>query len=118
MGVVMEPTRAFITGSHAYGEPTAASDIDIVVLMTSKEMFQLQALAEIMEIENEPHGRTSETSEHSVSIRFGRLNLIVCSQIAAFQLWKDGTDVCRQARPVTRDHAVHIFRRLRAERFL
>lgn len=66
--------EAFITGSRAYGIPTSESDIDLVVRVSSSVADELR-----------------KVSEDKDTIRFGRLNLIVCETDTEFAIWKIGT---------------------------
>lgn len=91
-------TRSFITGSWAYGNPNtnydycvecghespgSGSDVDIVVLVSQEDL-------EILEQESESCD-TSSAKKSSVSLRFGRLNLICETNDNAFLRWKIGT---------------------------
>jgi predicted nucleotidyltransferase len=122
----MEAT-AFLTGSHAYGTPHDKSDVDIVVRMEQSEMDKVTNLVRNLAHPFEEDGvhvfeqeemSESQTCEHSVSVRLGKFNLIACSTDDSFELWKDGTRILKEARPVTRDHAIAVFDRLRKERGL
>lgn len=63
--------KAFITGSNAYGKPTAESDLDLVVLMTERVRDKL------LEFSDYPKGPNP-------IIRFGKLNIIgVTSELEA-----------------------------------
>ena len=72
---------AFITGSHAYGTPTEASDIDLVILCDEETRSKLDELKD----------RYPEKMEQK-PIRFGRLNLIVVTSQEEYEAWKEGTD--------------------------
>ena len=67
--------KAFITGSHVYGRPTTKSYIDLVVFM---DQFAADKLR--------------EKSESSTTVRFGRLNIILCFSEDEFNAWKTTTD--------------------------
>jgi len=67
--------KAFITGSHAYGRPSSKSDIDLVVLADQFAADKLRAL-----------------SESTKTVRFGRLNIILCFTENEFEAWKTTTD--------------------------
>lgn len=85
--------NAFITGSHAYGEPGEESDIDLVVLVDSDTQKLL--------IE---HG--------GKPTRFGKLNIIAVDTQAKFDKWKKGTEALQAIRPVDRESAVAVFKAL------
>lgn len=67
-------TKAFLTGSRAYGEPTEDSDIDLVILCG--EGLHEKLLAE---------------SEAKDTVRFGRLNLICCNSKTEYLAWAEAT---------------------------
>ncbi len=67
--------NAFITGSHAYGEPTEKSDIDLVVLVGEDDQ---SILAE------------SDDNEGIGSIHYSRLNLILVykpNRVCSVAVW-------------------------------
>lgn len=68
--------NAFLTGSREYGEPNSKSDIDLVVLMDEPTAIKIRKLAGA--IKGNP-------------IRFGSLNLIICTDDLTFSVWKVGT---------------------------
>lgn len=81
--------NAFITGSRVYGKPTPSSDIDLVILVDEQTSTRLQLMAR-------------ETDEQKpLAIRFGRLNLIICTDEAEFAVWKVGT--CQMVRQKIKD---------------
>ena len=67
--------RAFITGSRAYGKPGPKSDIDLVVMADDEAVAILQ-----------------EHTEGERTVRFGRLNLILCFSETEFAAWRITTD--------------------------
>jgi len=89
------PTTApFITGSHAYGSPTENSDIDLVVWAVGETRAKLEV--------------------GGYPIRFGRLNLILISDIDQWDIWKIGTEALvklskSRKSAVSRDEAVAFF---------
>ena len=105
--------QSFVTGSRCYGQPSETSDIDLVVLTTPYEMYQLKKLADAV-IEKEDG---SDGGPASASLRFGKLNLIVVTDEAAFSAWRLGTHFCRDlmlsGKPVGRDQAIEVFTSLR-----
>ena len=46
-------------------------------------------------------------------MRFGKLNLIVCTEPLIYQAWKDGTEKLIAEKPVTRERAVEVISKLR-----
>lgn len=87
----------FITGSRAYGTVTPKSDIDLVLRVDP-------LLAEVL--------RT--LSESDTAIRFGKLNLILCTTDTEYAMWKVGTEKLKRCnvRP-TREEAVALLGDLR-----
>ena len=84
----------FITGSHAYGAPTADSDIDLVVWAV---------------------GKTRETlAAGGYPVRFGKLNLILVSDNNQWEIWRIGTQSLvklseSRNSPVSREEAKAVF---------
>lgn len=95
--------RAFLTGSRAYGMPRGGSDIDLIVF-TNKEC--LDTLIELAD------DRTTGSGGDTGSLRFGRLNLICVTDPLDYQAWEEGTEKLISRKPVTRDEAIGVFRRL------
>lgn len=96
-------TNAFITGSHAYGEPHADSDVDLVVRADVDDMSLLRELSGCRQ----------------GPIRFGQLNLIVCTNDELFTAWQKGTEqLMAEGRetglPVTRERACEVLKARRA----
>jgi hypothetical protein len=67
--------KSFITGSHAYGNPGPKSDIDLVVMVDDLGEEILRKF-----------------SEGCRTVRFGKLNLIICCSESEFAAWKFSTD--------------------------
>ena len=84
----------FITGSRVYGTPTSKSDIDLVLPPMDPRLRQLL-------IEN------SDNSE--LPIKYGKLNLIICTLPEQYELWKQGTKELIAKSPVTRQEAIDHF---------
>lgn len=103
--------NAFLTGSHAYGTPTAESDIDLVVLIDDASFDVLSRLSDCEEDESDKRKYAADMV--SGSFRFGQLNLIAVSDKNLFDIWKKGTDQLIAERPVTRDHAVAVLSAMR-----
>lgn len=106
--------NALLTGSRVYGTPKPNSDIDLVVLMSVKDLHRLQEL-----FKDEWRSNTADTGNYdgigamSDQFRFGNLNLIVTTDPLAYEVWRRGTEALSWAAPVTRDFAVKFFKKLR-----
>jgi hypothetical protein len=104
MKPIISATPAFLTGSRAYGMPTDASDIDIVILI------EKQALCKIFELgpvtEEDMHYDSAETG---VTLRYENLNLIFVASLGQYDAWKKGTLELVKISPVSRDYAVKHF---------
>lgn len=85
---------SFITGSRAYGRPTDGSDVDLVIRVTP-------ATAELLR----------ELAGGKEPVRFGKLNLILCTTDEEFAVWRIGTTEMNQSpmRPYTREAAKRVF---------
>lgn len=95
--------RSFITGSHAYGTPHKGSDVDLVVLVSERDLVKLALLCD-----SEPD---KERAAHYVMsggtpLRFGNLNLICCADEQHFHAWRVGTRDLIERAPVTREVAI------------
>lgn len=107
--------RSFITGSHAYGRPGVVSDIDVVVLVTKADAETLLNRADNQEeiAALADYGQARATK----NLRFGKLNLLCCTSLEKFKVWKDGTKrlvaLSKKHGPITRDYAVSFFAHLR-----
>ena len=100
--------EAFLTGSQEYGTPTPQSDIDMVVYSKDSELIKL--LREFSE-----QGGSIPDGAQQMSARFGKLNVLVCFTEAAYKAWEDGTLELSLKGTSTRDEAVAVFERVRAE---
>jgi len=67
---------AILTGSHAYGAPTDHSDIDLVIRCENK-------IADLLR-------KNSDVSPDG-SVRYGKLNLILCLEDDQYKAWEEGT---------------------------
>lgn len=103
-------TPAFLTGSRAYGNPREDSDVDLVVLVDEADdnstLDVIHAQSEAPDGHYDAHG--------SYSLRYGKLNLIVCTTQEAFDQWRASTNtsldrMMHLSRPLTREEAVAIF---------
>jgi len=85
IGVMMNP---FLTGSRVYGKPNIDSDIDLVILMDEMEAFDLAARSD------KPPSTEAAIhycKEGILMLRFGELNLIVCTDERYYSAWKLAT---------------------------
>ncbi len=100
--------NAFITGSYAYGVPKENSDIDLVIRIDRPELQKLAVFSEGGEL-NEYDG-----VGRSVSLRFGKLNIIACTSDLQYRTWLQGTQqLINEEGFATRDYAVEVFKALR-----
>ncbi len=111
---MIENFKAFLTGSHAYGIPRHDSDIDLVILVSEKDLEKLRVA---MECSGETHDPDDPMyiAAGGVPLRFGPLNLIACTNEAYFAAWRKGTWELKKRKPVPRDFAVEYMRRVREE---
>lgn len=100
----------FVTGSHAYGLPEGDSDIDLVVLVTKRDFLRLLEQAD-------PRKEVDPEYEKfgSVSLRFGKLNIICCYDEKMYRVWRKGTQLLKKQAPVSRAFACKFFDKLRAK---
>lgn len=105
----MSDRKAFVTGSHKYGKPSAASDIDLVVLVSPKDLERLIKLSNYPDVAS--YGLCKET----YNLKFGELNLLCCTHEVAYDVWRKGTNQLLKQKPVDRTVAVKLFSRLRKE---
>lgn len=73
---------AFITGSRAYGEPTAKSDVDLVIRTDDATAAILRGLSDPV---------LQNSKDKQLVIRFGKLNIVVCTTDEQFAVWRIGT---------------------------
>lgn len=97
--------NAFISGSQCYGKPHEGSDVDLVIKTDESTAMFLGTIF--------PSDECSDTVRGSISIRADKLNLIVCWEEKAYQVWLNGTQQLWQKRPVTREEAMATFDILR-----
>jgi len=97
--------KAFLTGSMAYGTPHNNSDIDLVVLTD-------ETTADVLH----KHGdcRGPYDAGGSFSVRFGKLNVIVCLDEKDYNVWMEGTRELESRKPVTREEAVKVLKEIMA----
>lgn len=106
--------NAFITGSRAYGQPRADSDIDLVIRCDENTAQLLRQVCDNPDIEG-------SAGEACNSIRFGKLNLLLCTNDRRFADFVVGTselqDAAFRAEHITRQDAVQTFTVLRSGLF-
>jgi hypothetical protein len=113
--------KAFVTGSQAYGMPRPVtrweknpSDLDLVVMVSRSDLKTILDFYEATGVGPpgswEP-GRTGEPAQ--ASLRFGMLNLIVCTREEDYEMWQTGTAALKDKKPVTRDFAVAMFDKIK-----
>lgn len=92
--------EAFLTGSHAYGEPGPNSDIDLVVFVSQETANKLWKL------------RRQGCEGHS-SLQLDNVNLITITDPDQYAAWEKGTaELLESDQPVSREKAVRLFKRL------
>jgi predicted nucleotidyltransferase len=101
---------AFVTGSYAYGVPRADSDIDLVVYLSGKDLDRLRTA----------HNQDAEHEEDYITagghpFKFGRLNLLCCTDKKLYDIWFKGTAQLKRRAPVTRNVAIAHMEQLRHE---
>lgn len=103
--------QAIFTGSRVYGKPMKGSDLDIVVLVTTAQRLLLEKLRD--RTPDPKLGSESPAYLGSEQYRFGKINLICCTDPVIFGIWTKGTQHCRKVGPVTRKKAIEIFEKIR-----
>ena len=89
---------SFITGSRVYGTPRPDSDVDLVVLVDEDTATLLRTL-----------------SDDKGAVRFGRLNLVVCTSPEEYSVWRLGTtQMLRAKAKFSRQQAKLVLDKLRA----
>jgi hypothetical protein len=89
--------NAFVTGSRAYGTPKSDSDVDLVILTDPYTADMLM----------------KQSDGGKIPIRFGNLNLVVCTDPAEFAIWKVGTEIVKHKNLDDRDAAKEVFAAIR-----
>lgn len=112
-----------LTGSRVYGAPRSDSDIDLVVLV-DRGTLQIISEAANDELQRPNLESNSWVSDHGLeqcqaTFKFGKLNLIVVTEQADFDIWVAGTEVLLKKKvssgPVTRSEAIATFRAIRKQ---
>jgi predicted nucleotidyltransferase len=92
---------SFITGSQEYGKyKTPESDVDLVIRVDSFTEDKLRRLSD---------------DPSSPSIRFGKLNLICCTDDTEYAMWKTGTSLCRIKKVESKEKAIEVFDDIRKD---
>lgn len=108
--------KSFLTGSRRYGKPELLSDIDLVIRADLMTYLELQDQAD--SIAEAPPG-SKEYEDGVMSLRFGTLNLIVCTDDETYAQWMLGTEMLEQeakegsAGPLTTERAKAFFDTIR-----
>ena len=89
---------AFVTGSRAYGTPGPDSDFDLAVLLDHDDCGDLCDFFSDSIVTGSRNG--------GVSIRFGKLNLLVFVVREKFDAWRAAMLDLKGRRPVTRIEAI------------
>jgi len=101
--------RALLSGSHKYGTPHENSDVDLVVYMSPEDAHVLCANADSCVRHNPTYS----------SCRYGKLNLMVCTDLKYYGTWESGLAVLTlrkltENQPITRKQAIEVFSNERA----
>lgn len=94
------PRLPFLTGSRAYGVPHNTSDVDIVMFCPGP--LDLSHIEYV-------YGQPKQTGTHQWTVRAGELNLIICTNEATYDTWKNGTAYLKSFGTVTREVACAYF---------
>jgi len=100
----MKRRSAFLTGSRAYGVPRKDSDVDMVVYIDPSELTELAKALNADVDDDRPY-------YPSISVREGRLNLIVLSEADEYDAWLNTTLKLKKQAPVTKEQAVTAFKK-------
>lgn len=91
--------KSFITGSHAYGQPTSESDIDLVIYVDNNTKDRLITLSD--------NGK--------MPCRFGTLNLIFATTEEEYATWLLGKISCIAQKPIKGKEAHLLHERAREQ---
>lgn len=105
--------QAFLTGSHAYGAPKDDSDVDLVIFVDDKRTHRL------LEVHNDLFDVEKDDADQAIyhtpseSLKYGKLNLIICKTEKDYNEWKTGTEMLVKERastgqPVSRERAIEV----------
>lgn len=106
---------AFCTGSRVYGTVHDKSDIDLVVFVDDEQTYKLLK-SQSDEVQRNHGEHQGSDFDNGASLRFGRLNLIVCFKDSTrYNSFDLGTDILKQFAPVTRAQAVDLLSHIRSQ---
>lgn len=100
--------HSFLTGSRVYGKPRPDSDIDLCTLVSYRDMREIMSATQ--------HDHTGSAMPHSISLKFGQLNLILTCDPRCFAEWQMATRDLWDARPVSLEDAIKHFQKIEAFR--
>ena len=94
---------SFITGSQVYGKPNENSDVDLVVLINKEEVELLKKTCDRYTEWYEREGDCGRYTYilHSISIHFGKLNLICVFRESIYNIWLQATNSAASKRDIT-----------------
>lgn len=98
-----EAITCFLTGSRVYGAPRPDSDADLAILVDEETR---QKLCEIFP-EHEKYG-----SCRAMSIKVGKLDLVVFADAREFRAWKKATEWLTEEKPVSKYRAMQVIHAL------
>ncbi len=116
--------KSIVTGSYAYGIPNSRSDIDLVVLVSVADAKRLVKLATGRSGDRDAKADierySKEGGPYTACLRYGPLNLIVCTNEKQLEVWTKGTKALRKRAkkdgiPISREQAVVFLKKLREE---
>lgn len=76
-----------LTGSRIFGTPGPDSDLDLVIFMPLEDAKRLVGMAEGQDPDN-----LQSYGDGMYSLKFGLLNLLVCTTEKAYHIMRTGTD--------------------------
>ncbi len=97
---------SLVTGSRVYGTPRYNSDIDLVVLLTSEELKIFESFEE--KSDNVVSNSENDKIGKSLSVKYGKLNLIITTDKKVYKAWKKATEELIAKKPVTRGDAIRL----------
>lgn len=109
----------FMTGSQVYGLPKPTSDIDLCLLVDEEEFGLLLSKRDKhvylgtagSDVGN--RGDLPLAERDSISVRYGKLNLLLTTNPDMFEAWRSATKELEDEKfrdgPVSRDRAVEVF---------
>lgn len=110
---------AFMTGSQVYGLPKPTSDIDICLLVDREEFGLLFSKRDAHRFTGTAESNVGNQGDRpmaerdSISVRYGKLNLLLTTNGEMFEAWRAATKELEDEKfrtgPVSRDRAVEVF---------